>query len=542
MPFVCDQRGNMTALFALAFSAFGAIAAIAVDAGSLYHEQRLLQASADLAALSAATVPNDADAIAQAVLAENGLKEGSRVAVVVGRYKADPSLLPENRFVPDGEPANAVAVRVEREGTLFFARGISPPPQLAAQGLAMVEPEVAFSVGSRLASFDGGLANAVLGALLGTEISLSVMDYRSLVAAEVDALAFLDQLALQLSVTAGTYDDLLGASADTGEIAAALASLLDGADRALLRSLAQNGGGHQVALNKLFDLGRYGRLELGSGSAAWGLELSVLDLLSASAALADGTRQIALGLGGSLPGIAALSVELVVGEPPQGGGWFAIGEAGTLVRTAQLRLRIETQVLGGALLQHGLINLPVWLDIAPAQAQVIAADCPSPEQPNGAARIAVLPGLATLAVGRVENSQLIDFGAPLPVRMTPLLDALLLRISGKAQVTIAQTEPILARFSSTDIGAGRVKTVESKTLVSSLVRSLVEGLELEVNVLGLGLSPGSVLAKTLRTALLPVVAPLDLVVSSLLNLLGLGVGEADVQVHGVRCSHARLVG
>ena len=42
--------------------------------------------------------------------------------------------------------------------------------------------------------------------------------------------------------------------------------------------------------------------------------------------------------------------------------------------------------------------------------------------------------------------------------------------------------------------------------------------------------------------LAPIVAPIDDVLDSLLATLGLGVGEASVSVHAVRCSHPVLVG
>ncbi len=38
-------------------------------------------------------------------------------------------------------------------------------------------PTAMFSIGSRLASLDGGLANSLLSALLGSRVSLTVMDY-----------------------------------------------------------------------------------------------------------------------------------------------------------------------------------------------------------------------------------------------------------------------------------------------------------------------------------------------------------------------------
>ena len=46
----------------------------------------------------------------------------------------------------------------------------------------------AFTIGSGTAALDGGIANAVLGALLGARLSLQIADYNALASARVDGL------------------------------------------------------------------------------------------------------------------------------------------------------------------------------------------------------------------------------------------------------------------------------------------------------------------------------------------------------------------
>ncbi|WP_204327080.1 hypothetical protein, partial [Stenotrophomonas maltophilia] len=58
----------------------------------------------------------------------------------------------------------------------------------------------AFHVGSGLAALDGGIANAVLGALLDTRLSLRAMDYDALLSTRVDAFRFLDALDARLNL------------------------------------------------------------------------------------------------------------------------------------------------------------------------------------------------------------------------------------------------------------------------------------------------------------------------------------------------------
>lgn len=540
-----DERGNMAILFALAFAVSAAVSALAVDAAALYHERRMVQAGVDLAAISAAGNPGQARAIAEAVLAEAGLIEEddtSELVVEVGHYSRDPAMAADARFVIGQSPANAVRVGLNRTGTLHFAKSFADAPRIGASGLASVTPEVSFSVGSRLASLDGGLANAVLSKLLGTSVSLSVMDYNGLVSARINALSFLDALALELGLSAGTYDQLLGLDASAGKIAAALTSLLTGTERAAMQTLALAGTGSNVPLKQLFSLGRLGALNLGAGEQALGVELSALEILSAAAALADGDRQLSLNLGASVPGLTSLKLDLSIGEPPQGGGWFAIGPGGTVVRTAQTRLRLDAKLLSGPILLGAGVQLPLWLDMAHAEAKVSEASCPSAAAPRGSAKIAVRPGALQLAVGHMSDQSLRDFGALPALVPVRILNALLLRIEAAALVEVAATEPVTLSFNSADIAGGTLKSARTQTPIASLAGTLIQNLDIDVNVLGLGLSPEGVIKQALRGLLTPLAATLDLIIDGVFSALGLGVGEADVRVYGVRCRGAVLVG
>ncbi|ODT78647.1 MAG: hypothetical protein ABS76_23290 [Pelagibacterium sp. SCN 64-44] len=541
--FLADQRGNMAVLFAVGFTLSAFVSALAVDAAALYHERRRLQAAVDLAAISAAADPSRAAEIARSVLSEARLlaPDGTAgLSVVAGRY--DPGRPRDARFQPGAVPANAVAVEMQRPGALYFAAPFAAPPVIGARGLAAVTPEVAFSIGSRLASLNGGLVNALLSRLLGTQIALNVMDYRALADARVDALAFLDALAAQMGIGAGTYDELLALNAGPGPIAAALAGLTDGAARTALQAVALAGQGSPVPLRRLFALGGLGKLHLGSAPVTADLLLSPLDLLAASAALANGQRQVSLALGAGIPGLTGLRLDLAIGEVPQGGNWFAVGAAGTVLRTAQTRLRLKAELLGGPLLLGAGVKLSLWLDLAPAEARLVSATCPAPGAPKGSAVIAARPGLAHLALGELGDSAFRQFGALPSLKSAKLVDVLLLRITGAAQVEIAQTTPVTLSFSSADIAGGVGKSATTHTPVASLAGSLLADLDLTIDILGLGLAPAKVIAGALRDLLAPLAPTLDLTIGGALSALGLGIGEADIRVHGVRCGPAVLVG
>ena len=549
--FLADQRGNMAVLFAGGLAVSAVVSAFAVDVASLYHERRMLQHNVDLAAIAAAADPTHGLAIAydslrqagtiapDTVLSELVDPDGDpRLVVEPGHYQADSSLDPADRFQPGAAPINAVRVSFRHLGTLYFARTWSPVPVIGASAVSSTTPQVAFSVGSRLASLNGGIANSLLNALLGTNVSLSLVDYNGLASAKVDAFAFLDALAFQLGITAGTYDDVLAASADHGQIAKALAAILNGSQRAAAQKIGNAAGGNgEVALHKLLDLGDMGQLSIGSGGQNLFADLSALELLSASAGLSDGTHQVALKLKAGLPGLLGIDVDLAVGEPPQGGSWFAIGPAQTVVRTAQIRLRLVVDLsLKLLLLPIIAVRLPLYLEVAPSEAIVGAATCPTGTNASGSATILVKPGVVRLVVGEVSPASFGDFNTKPVIGLAKLIQVIL-KVTGKAHVEIAQTTPISLDFSPGDIAANTVKTARTTSFTGSLVASLLGDLELNVEGLSLDL-----VTDALAALLLPLTPTLDLTISTLLETLGLSLGEADVRVYGVRCTHSVLVG
>ncbi|NGP16845.1 TadG family pilus assembly protein [Devosia aurantiaca] len=541
--FLRDCSGNMAILFALGFSAAATMSVLVIDTASLYGERRQLQAAVDLAAIYAVADTSRAEARAQASLADAGLLvPGSRdgLTVTTGNYDPTEPVIAA-RFQPGRLPANAVRVVLQRKGTLHFSAQILGAPTLGASGIAAVTPEVSFSVGSRLASLNGGIANALLSKLTGTTVNLSVLDYNALAAARIDAFAFLDALATQLNVTAGSYNDVLAAEARSGTIAAALATLTTGSTRTALQNLTLAGRGNKVPLAELFSLGDLGKLALGSEGAMAGLSLSAMEVLSAAAALADGDRQASLVLGANVPGLVSLGLDLAIGQPPQGSGWFAIGPVGTVLRTAQVRLRLRAKLLGGPVLLGAAVNLPLWLDLASAEARVVSATCPT-ETSAGTARIEVLPGGTTMALGELADSVFRNFGTAPAVGSVRLIDLLLLRVTGSAQIEAKQTTPLRLDFTSAEITQGAVKTARSQTMATALAQSLLSGMTIEVDVLGLGLSPSSVIAQAVRALIMPLAPTLDMTINAALATLGLGVGEADIRVYGVRCHKAVLVG
>lgn len=539
------RAGNVTTLFALVSPILIGLAAFAVDAAALNLEKRRLQAVADLAAIHAAGDPLDARSRVDAVLADAGYDLAAEAVVVTtGHYAADPARDPGTRFAPGIGPANGVRVVLSHPGRLHFATIFGmDPPAIGASATAAAAPRAAYSIGSRLAALEDGALNAVLGELLGTRVSLSVMDYHAIAGLDVQLLDVFDALAGRIGLTAGTYGDLLDARVRVADLAAAIASA-SGGNAVLVRLAGLVDDTIHVEMARLFAADGLAHLAIGTGAAVEA-GIGALGLLNAAAMIADGQRHVRLDLGLRLPGVARIETRLVIGEPPQG-GWFVFAGPGSYVRTAQLRLRLDVSVLGSAGLLGALsIALPVHAELAPAEAELVALTCP-PGRPHAAhAAIAARPGILRLAVGEAPESAFLDTRRPLSVQRTGIVSILgrVARITARADVAMAQTAPHTVGFTHADAVAGRVQTVGTTTAVQSLTRSLLDQLELDLEVLGWSplswLLPDAV--GIVRGLLVPVAPALDRTLETLFGVLGLGLGQADIRVHGFDCRNATLV-
>lgn len=564
-----NRSGNVAIMGALLLPVGIAAAAFAVDEGSLYLERREAQSVTDLAAIVAAA---NLDKAEQAVLTTfednrephvalieegdgqplfNGLA-GAEVRVEKGRYEPNPSVAPEVRFVVGSEPANAVKVTFHKKGTRYFASRMIPAPTIATEAIASLPAEAAFSVGSRLLSLNGGILNSILGKLLGTNIALSVMDYEALVDTDVSALAFFDALATELDITAGTYDDVLAANATVGQVVDALAAV-SGHDRNAELALTAIGDAIPASstialpLSHLFDLGRVGQLAIGQGNAGFDAKVGLMEVLGASAAIANGSNQISLNTGLAIPGLLGVTANLAIGEPPQHSPWFAIGEAGTIVRTAQTRLQLVASVGGPGGLLGTSIKVPIYLELAYAEAKLKSVSCPSGRPESARVAVAAKPGVVELWIGEIDPTGLKNFATKPVVKAAKIIDMPIVKVTGSAHVEMGNLYPTTLNFTKNDIDDRVVKSVSSRNLTQSLTQSLLNDLQLGVKLdlgllsLGLVVPSQSGVKTTVTTILGGVIAPLDSLLYNLLSAIGVRVGEADIRVNGVSCGRSVLV-
>ncbi|MFN0219111.1 MAG: TadG family pilus assembly protein [Hyphomicrobium sp.] len=542
-----DIRGGIAILSAAFLLVGAAVAALAVDLGSLHLERRMAQGAADLAAIAASRDLDHAEAAAMATLRANGINSITKVTVERGVYAPDPAVAPDRRFTPGKTPYNAARVTVDKTGKLYFAKAVlSGPMSMRVKATAATSAVAAFSIGSRLAAVRDGVANKLLGGLLGGNISLSLADYDALVGADIDMFQFMDALATELNVTAGTYNDVLNSNATVGDVLAAAGSVSDkqgsAAAAAAIKTLAQqsNANSLNVPLSKFFDLGPLGDLAVGTPAPGLDATFRVMDLVTGAASLANGAHQATIDLGAQVPGLLSLKLDVTVGEPPQSSAWAAVGEPGSMVRTAQIRLRLTAEVGGAGVLLGTKVRLPIYLDLAYAEGRLARIACTGSN--TGSVDVAALPGVADLWIGDVSTVAMADFSSKPSATPAKIVDAPLIKVTGQAHVRAGSTGETTLSFSQSDIDGGVLKRVGSSNLVQSVVTSLLRDLKLTAKVLGLGLAlPGAVTAAVGAT-LAPVAAPLDGVIDTLLQTLGVSVGEADVRVHGVRCGTGVLAG
>jgi uncharacterized membrane protein len=268
--------------------------------------------------------------------------------------------------------------------------------------------------------------------------------------------------------------------------------------------------------------------------------VSVMDLVMAMLET-GGERQVALDLGAKA-GIADLDVSLAIGERPNNSPWITVtGTGSPIVRTAQTRLYIKArtaQKLSGL----AQVHLPILIELASSEARLNGIEC-GPD----VVTLGVRPGLASAKIGEIDEARLHDFKQALTPTPATLLSVLgVVRLTGKADVEIADTGFRAVRFNAADIADQRIKTVTANGLATGLITTLIQRMDVAVHVLGLGIGLGG-LVQALGVLLTPLGPVLDAAINPLLDLLGLRLGQADVRVHGVTCpdaerSRAVLVG
>jgi uncharacterized membrane protein len=546
--FTRDTRGVASVMGALITVMGLSLAAITLDVGHLYLVKRRLQGAVDAAALAAAGDPTNASAIAARVLAANGFPQSA--TIVAGNYTPDAKLPIASRLnTASGGQPNAVRITQTVPVTSFLAPFLSASTSsnIAATATASQTPMVSFAAGTELVNIQAGDLNALLGGLLGTNLSLSLLNYQGLASANVDALTFLDQLAIQAGVSAGTYGDLANAHITMTQLATAIRLALNirpsGNNSAALDALnlisLQTPASASALVNQLVDTVLLQTRQIGSitQQLPTPIPLNVLDLISALAR-ADGSghlTSLSTGVG------TLITVKLAIGAPMASA---ALAHVGTTISTAQARLalRVSLTVLDILGTKVG-VDLPIYVELANGTATLTGTPC---RKDGTMVTLSAATQAATARFGSVaSDSDFLNFSQP-PV-VQPASNAVALQLLGiplSIGVTgvfpIGAGAPVSQNFTQSDIDN---QVIQSASANSALLSGLAGQIHF-VSPNGLsGLITGLLnpVLNLLNPILAAALTPLDGTLNALLGALGVKLGAIDTVVRGVRCGTPMLV-
>jgi len=545
--FARDERGTIAVITAGVVAALVGCLVLTADFGSLYLQRRQMQRAVDLAAMAAAGTHGDQQALALAVLSANGMGAAPDFTLYSGAYDADPALSPAARFTAGALPANAARIALRAPGRVYFIQALMPSaaPRIRVAATAAVRDVAMLQIGSRLASLQNGVLDALLGNLVGGSVSLTALDYQALADAQVDLLGLAQALAAR-SDSSGTYADVLGADISVGDLLGALADSLSmqagGSPAATAVGKLRNalvGQGASLDGGSLVDLGPLAGLGLGETPEGISASVSALDLLRAAAMLKGG--EISADLGAAAPGLLDAKLAITIGEGARQSAWLAVGESGVSVRTAQIRLLLLLAlkpVLGFA------VQVPLAVEVAYGEASLAEISCGRDPASDVQVDVAARPGLAGLWLGAPRDaSSWKDLSkAPDIVPAELVRVPLIASITGYGAAEAGSAASRVLTFSASQIRAKTPQTVGSRELVETALDSLFGSAELKPVMLGadLGGVTNPVLAQ-LRLALSALAPSVDDLLLAVLDPLGIHLGEADVRVTGVRCGIPALV-
>ncbi|KOY04387.1 pilus assembly protein TadG-related protein [Pseudomonas nunensis] len=383
------QRGAIGLMAAATLGLALLLMLLVVDTGRLYMEQRKLQRVVDTAALEAVSrggtcLPGlTAASYANQSATRNGftLDASNTLATTCGTLLTAATGL--RNFTVDATQAAAIKVVASRTVTSSFAGGVQAlvsgtsvslntqlnATAVAAKPLASVAQLNIRSTLLNISTAQSNILNPLFTALLGGNVSLTAAGWNGLLNTDINLLGYLNQLAINLNVTAGDYTQLLNTQTTVTQLIRAAAQVvqLNGATADVTAAL----GNLQVAAVanasaiKLGDI-----LQLQTGTTAAGLDANVqlLQLIQGVVQLANSKSAVAATLPVSVLGLANVTVRVKVIEPPQFSaiGDPALAKANPLganriyVRTAQVRTMISLNlpVLSGV---TGLANAVLGL-------------------------------------------------------------------------------------------------------------------------------------------------------------------------------------
>lgn len=578
-----DERGVLLPIVALSMVALIGATSLTVDVGRLANRQRELQAIADVVALDAAgalvgadlqsLVAGDFDDTLVEAAERNGVRLGG--PPVPGHVTAsatdfvpssDPALADVNAWRLDGvDDTSLVAVAGALDAAGAFAP-MAPPGTTVGAISVFAEDEVEYIFGVGRAITDrSGIAEALAVSGVGMWASLASIDTApeelrfgwllsrlldvdaSLLSPDglADASISLGKLATQLGF--GSVDELLENDVTFRDLLLAQAALLtadgDTATADVLDAIATDvDGATALRLGDIITIEQYG------GAAAASAGLDVLGLLAATAMLVGSDPPHAIALDAAMFGMPA---SLTIVEPPT----FAFGPEGTTVETAQLSLtfdRVLSLDTGMLSQEQCLPDVLPFLPCIPSLTPVLqltgtGTSTISVDVAGGTTvldRLTCNPAGNTAALDVTTSAVSLDAPLSIPLTATGILGS----VAGGTVSLAAAADSFGSTADDVPFGAGGHDFdvpfhVPGGT---SLAAVDVSGAQVNLTAAVLGISlTGTTATSAVSSALVDdVLTPLNAAVADLLSrldVLGLGIGGADVVAVSPHCDIARLV-
>ena len=496
-----NTSGAAAVLFALMLPPLLGIGAVSVDLASMYLAERKLQGVADAAAAAAVEgdIVDDGHDAAQAMIDQSNLSNVNLVDFTTGSYERDASIDFDERFTPNDPEVNAARLVLRQQVPLFFASVIfgRQNSDVVAEATAARSDMVAFDLGSKLLTANGGLPNALLSQLAGVGLNLSDADIAKLVATQVDVVTLANALRTQQGEPNRLFGEVYDTPSSLSQIVKAMAvASPDPQAATLLNNLAGNLAGDDVTMSQLIDIGPYASHDVDDGRT--GVKVDLYTLLRATLEASHGPHYT-VDLNVTVPGMASAKLRLAGGYSYERSPFLSISNAGDVtLRTALTRVYLEGTI-APALSQLVSIKLPLFVELAPATAQITDVNCD---------------------VGSTQQG--------VTVEVTPSLGG---------------DDPQDVSFSADEIAAGVRKDIGTSNLISGTLASLIGSLNLQVKLAGLSLGLNkTTLANSATTSLLSVAPAVDNLVNSITDAAGLKIGVAQVGINRLSCGQPAIVG
>jgi len=490
-----QQRGAIGLIAALTLGLVLLFMLLVVDSGRLYLEQRKLQRVADVAVLeavsrggncAAAAGSNTATVYSVASATRNSFTPSTTqtVSATCGTLITGSDKL--RRFSADANKSDAIRVITTTvvptsvagglwdlfsKGTFGFNTRLTASAVGASPNATLAQISIRSTLASVTTNSQAAVLNAVIGGLAGGSLNLTVGGWDGLIKSDINLLSYMNQLAIDLKLTAGDYTSLLAAKTNLTQLIQTAATVMNANGATADVKAALLGLETAVKLTPaVVTLGDLLKLQTASSTAGLDANLQLMQLLQALIQVANKKNAVDVTLPANLPGLLNLTVRLKVIEPPQFSATGDPTKNQTIsVRTAQVRTLVSANLTGvnavsglvkavtdligpltpvlnsvlklnlvellssvGCLLGAGCqqldpILLPssqidISLDAGGAVATVTGYNCPSPANNKKSLKVTTTSSLVNIRIGKIDPVAAFSSSALPTALAVPLVD------------------------------------------------------------------------------------------------------------------------